>query len=69
MPQPDHVIGLDLKLRQYEQGKAFCDAVVTVGGIEALNRAWASPDALPTLEELDAPDRWLARTANGRSHL
>ena len=49
----DKLIGMDLKLRQYEQGKAFCDAVVERGGIEALNRAWAGPEALPTLAELD----------------
>ncbi len=58
----ERLIGLDLKLRQYEQGKAFCDAVVAAGGIDALNRAWASPDALPTLAELDAPEQWLERT-------
>ena len=65
----ERLIGLDLKLRQYEQGKAFCDAVVAAGGIEALNRAWDEPGSLPRLDELDAPDRWLARTANGRSQL
>ena len=46
---------MDLKLRQYEQGKAFCDAVVARGGIEALNRVWDSPEAMPTLAELDDP--------------
>ena len=45
-----------------EQGKAFCDAVVSLGGIEALNRAWAGPEALPTLAELDDALGWLART-------
>jgi coenzyme F420 biosynthesis associated uncharacterized protein len=59
----EKLIGLDLKLRQYEDGKRFCDAVVETGGIEALNRAWSSPEALPTLAELDAPARWLERTA------
>ncbi|HET9736888.1 MAG TPA: zinc-dependent metalloprotease [Solirubrobacteraceae bacterium] len=58
----EKLIGLDLKLRQYEQGKAFCDAVVARGGVEALNRAWASPDSLPSFGELDDPDAWLART-------
>jgi coenzyme F420 biosynthesis associated uncharacterized protein len=58
----DKLIGLDLKLRQYQQGKAFCDAVVARGGIAALNRAWAGPDALPTLPELDDAAAWLART-------
>jgi coenzyme F420 biosynthesis associated uncharacterized protein len=58
----EKLIGMDLKLRQYEQGKAFCDAVVSLGGIEALNRAWAGPEALPTLAELDDALGWLART-------
>ena len=51
----ERLIGLDLKLRQYEQGKRFCDAVVAEGGIEALNRAWDGPEALPTLADLDDP--------------
>jgi coenzyme F420 biosynthesis associated uncharacterized protein len=58
----ERLIGLDLKLRQYEQGKAFCDGVVAHGGIAALNRAWAGPDALPSPAELDDPLAWLART-------
>ena len=58
----ERLIGLDLKLRQYEQGKAFCDGVVAHGGIEALNRAWATPEALPSPAELDDPLGWLART-------
>ena len=58
----ERLIGMDLKLRQYEQGKRFCDAVVARGGIEALNRAWTSPEAMPTLAELDDPVAWLART-------
>ena len=28
----ERLIGMDLKLRQYEQGKAFCDGVVARGG-------------------------------------
>ena len=58
----ERLIGMDLKLRQYEQGKAFCDAVVARGGIEALNRVWESPSSMPTLAELDAPSTWLERT-------
>jgi coenzyme F420 biosynthesis associated uncharacterized protein len=59
----EKVIGMDMKMRQYEEGKRFCDAVVAEGGIDALNRAWASPDALPTVAELRDPLAWLARTA------
>jgi coenzyme F420 biosynthesis associated uncharacterized protein len=58
----ERLIGLDLKIKQYQQGKAFCDAVVARGGIAALNRAWTGPEALPTAPELDDPVGWLART-------
>ncbi|CAN5740528.1 zinc-dependent metalloprotease [soil metagenome] len=56
-----HVLGLELKLRQYEVGKAFCDALYAVRGREGLSMLWAAPDNLPTLPELRAPDRWLQR--------
>ena len=58
----ERLVGMDLKLRQYEQGKRFCDAVVARAGIDGLNRAWDSPEAMPTLAELDDPAAWLART-------
>jgi coenzyme F420 biosynthesis associated uncharacterized protein len=63
----ERLIGMDLKLRQYEQGKAFCDAVVARGGIEALNRVWLAPAAMPTLAELDDPLGWLERPQLGRA--
>jgi coenzyme F420 biosynthesis associated uncharacterized protein len=56
------LLGLEMKLRQYEQGKRFCDAVVARGGIERLNRVWSGPEALPTAVELEHPERWLERT-------
>ena len=59
----ERLIGLELKMRQYELGRIFCDAVVERGGIETLNRVWSSPEALPTLAELDDPDAWIERTA------
>lgn len=55
------LFGMDLKLRQYELGKSFCDAVVAEGGIAALSMAWAAPEALPTLPELERPADWIAR--------
>ena len=56
------LLGLDLKLRQYEQGKYFCDAIVRERGPSALKHVFSSPEALPTLEELRAPEAWVART-------
>jgi coenzyme F420 biosynthesis associated uncharacterized protein len=58
----ERIIGLDMKLAQYETGAAFCDAVVKAGGIERLNVAWSAPALLPSPEELKDPALWLART-------
>jgi coenzyme F420 biosynthesis associated uncharacterized protein len=58
----ERLIGLEMKLRQYEVGKRFCDAVVAEAGVEALHRAFDAPELLPTLAELDDPRGWLRRT-------
>jgi putative hydrolase len=57
----ERLLGLDFKLRQYEQGKRFCDAVAAQGGMDALNRVWDSPESLPSAAELDRPMQWLER--------
>ena len=57
------LLGLELKLRQYQVGKRFCDAVVAEVGVDGLNAVWSGPEALPTLAELERPSRWLERTA------
>jgi coenzyme F420 biosynthesis associated uncharacterized protein len=62
----ERLLGFDVKLRQYEQGKQFADAVVQLAGIEGLNRVWSSPDALPSPDELQHPGQWLARTETRR---
>ena len=59
----EKLLGMDLKLRQYTLGKAFCDAVVERAGVEALHVAFASPERAPTLDELEDPEAWMARTA------
>src|SRR5829696_7135014 len=58
----ERLLGFDVKLRQYEQGKRFADAVANLAGIEGLNRVWSSPAALPTPDELQHPRQWLKRT-------
>jgi uncharacterized protein (DUF2342 family) len=58
-------LGLGMKLRQYELGKRFGDAVAERGGIDAFNRVWEGPDALPSLVELESPGTWLARSEAG----
>jgi uncharacterized protein (DUF2342 family) len=55
-------------MRQYEQGKAFCDGVVARAGMDGLNRAWEGPGSMPSMQELDDPARWLARVEPRRLH-
>jgi uncharacterized protein (DUF2342 family) len=57
----ERLLGLDFKMRQYELGKQFCDAVALEAGMAGLNRVWDSPEALPSLPELSNPAAWLAR--------
>jgi coenzyme F420 biosynthesis associated uncharacterized protein len=57
----ERLLGLELKLRQYQVGRRFCDAVVAEGGPGALALAWTGPQALPTAEELERPALWLER--------
>ena len=58
----ERLLGFDVKLRQYEQGKKWADAVVELGGMEGLNRVWSSAEAMPTPAELREPKQWLKRT-------
>lgn len=55
------ILGMGAKLRQYELGKRWCDAVAAEAGIAGLDRVWEAPEALPTLPELDDPKAWIAR--------
>ncbi len=58
----ERLLGLELKMKQYEVGKRFCDAVVQAEGPQALARAWSGPEMLPSTLELETPRLWLART-------
>lgn len=60
----ERLIGLDLKRAQYRQGEAFVEAVVAARGLPTLLRVWESPAHLPNLDELRAPERWLARVGS-----
>jgi coenzyme F420 biosynthesis associated uncharacterized protein len=57
----ERVLGLELKMRQYEVGRGFCDAVVQAGGPRLLAVAWRSVDELPSTQELSEPERWIER--------
>ncbi|WP_423744452.1 zinc-dependent metalloprotease (plasmid) [Haladaptatus sp. SPP-AMP-3] len=55
------MLGLGMKRRQYERGKDFFEQVVSASSVEAATRVWEKPENLPTDDELDHPERWLAR--------
>ena len=53
--------GLDLKMEQYQAGERFVDTVIASRDRGFMNRVWQGPETLPTLEEIRAPARWIAR--------
>ncbi len=55
------LLGLEMKLKQYERGKIFCDEVARVAGPAGLSHLFSSPEALPTLAEIEDPAAWLRR--------
>jgi uncharacterized protein (DUF2342 family) len=58
----ERLLGLKMKMQQYEVGRRFCDAVVAESGPKALGRAWTDPSTLPSTAELAAPELWVERT-------
>jgi uncharacterized protein (DUF2342 family) len=55
------VLGLGMKRRQYERGKAFFDAVIDARGVKGASAVWDAPENLPRRDELEDPALWLAR--------
>ncbi|MGA9869950.1 MAG: zinc-dependent metalloprotease [Rhodococcus sp. (in: high G+C Gram-positive bacteria)] len=58
------LLGMDAKMAQYVRGKAFVDHVVGVVGMERFNTVWTDATTLPLLDEIENPDRWIARVLN-----
>jgi coenzyme F420 biosynthesis associated uncharacterized protein len=58
-------VGIDVKVRQYDQGERFVAEAVAVAGQEGFARVWASPGHLPTLQEIARPRDWVERVAAG----
>jgi putative hydrolase len=55
------LVGIDMKMRQYETGERFITRIEERAGLSALDTAWRGPELLPTLAELEYPERWLER--------
>jgi coenzyme F420 biosynthesis associated uncharacterized protein len=57
------ILGIDAKMKQYEQGSVFVSTVVAEAGMAGFNKVWTSPETLPTRAEIAAPREWLERVA------
>jgi coenzyme F420 biosynthesis associated uncharacterized protein len=63
------LVGLDAKLRQYEQGERFIEAVEAEGGADLLAHAWRGPEWLPSMTEIRTPEQWIERVRSGEPQL
>ncbi len=59
------ILGIDLKMKQYEQGSRFVKTVVDEAGMATFNKVWTAPQTLPTKDELADPRLWLERVDRG----
>lgn len=59
----NQVLGLDAKLRQYEQGETFVRTLRAAGGRDLVRSLFNGPDRMPDLAELLDPSLWLERAA------
>ncbi len=57
------LLGMEMKMKQYELGEAFIQLIEKEAGWDRLERAWESAEALPTLDEIYHPQEWLRRVA------
>ncbi len=55
------LLGMDMKMRQYEEGAAFVREAVARVGMAEFNKVWNSRETLPTLAEIRDPSAWVNR--------
>jgi coenzyme F420 biosynthesis associated uncharacterized protein len=55
--------GLEMKMNQYRMGERFIEIVEREAGWETVGYAFRGAGSLPTLEEIESPERWLRRVA------
>ncbi|WP_439662769.1 zinc-dependent metalloprotease [Lentzea sp. HUAS TT2] len=57
------VLGVEAKVRQYEEGAEFTSYVVERVGMDGFNSIWTSAETLPTRAEIAEPMSWLRRVS------
>ncbi len=55
------LLGLEAKMRQYQDGAVFVRAVVERVGVDGFNLVWTSPQTLPSAAEMADPAQWVRR--------
>uniref|UniRef100_UPI002457A55F zinc-dependent metalloprotease n=1 Tax=Nocardia brasiliensis TaxID=37326 RepID=UPI002457A55F len=55
------LLGVDAKVAQYVRGKKFVDEVVGRVGMTEFNTIWTDAETLPRTDEIETPERWVAR--------
>jgi len=55
------LLGVDVKLRQYAEGRTFVHTVVDRVGMDGFNKAYESAESLPRLAEITDPGAWITR--------
>ncbi|UOZ11671.1 zinc-dependent metalloprotease [Amycolatopsis sp. WQ 127309] len=55
------LLGVDAKIRQYEEGAKFTKHVVDAVGMAGFNAVWRSPNTLPSRAEIADPAAWVRR--------
>jgi coenzyme F420 biosynthesis associated uncharacterized protein len=61
------LLGIEVKMRQYAEGRRFVHAVVEEVGMAGFNRVWESPLTMPRLSELPDPHAWVVRVHGAAS--
>ncbi len=56
------LLGMDAKALQYKRGAKFVRHLVDQVGYEGFNPIFSQRELFPSAQELDHPERWLART-------
>jgi coenzyme F420 biosynthesis associated uncharacterized protein len=56
------LVGLEAKLKQYQEGERFLETLEEAGG-EGIELLWRGPEYLPDLAEIRDPQRWLSRVS------
>jgi coenzyme F420 biosynthesis associated uncharacterized protein len=57
----ERLLGIELKLEQYDAARAFCKRVAELTDEATLAKMWESAESLPSMPELEEPTLWLSR--------